>query len=196
MTHTNWNTSNQTIGASARNRRKRRACGCCQLVRLFLALVLLGFPLGVRAAEEPLGPFLLTASERSLKDIAIEAKVRRALQQDAQLRPLNLGVHVSSGVAYLSGPVPTAELKERAAAIARRIEDILAVSAKDLYISTSDQGGQRLSILLQDDQPTKTRSASPGSSFGRTGVPPVGQRRSMHLGQRCGWPTASGSDPR
>jgi len=80
-----------------------------------------------------------------------------------------LGVHISGGIADLSGPVPTVELQRKALAIVQRVEGVLAVNAKDLYVSLSDQGGKRLSVLLQDDHPTQTRSASPGSPAGGTG---------------------------
>jgi|SRR5579875_2029147 osmotically-inducible protein OsmY len=136
---------------------------------VFLLSALLGFPVGMHAAEELSGPFLFVSSPRTPKDIEIEAKVRRALRQDAQLRPLNLGVHISGGIADLSGPVPTVELQRKALAIVQRVEGVLAVNAKDLYVSLSDQGGKRLSVLLQDDHPTQTRSASPGSPAGGTG---------------------------
>jgi osmotically-inducible protein OsmY len=130
---------------------------------VFLALVLLLFPTAMRAAEEQSGPFLLTSSPQTLKDIEIETKIRRALRQDAQLRTLNLGVHMIGSVANLSGPVPAAELKQRAISIVQRVDGVLAVSGKDLYISTSEPGGRRLAVVIQDDRPTQTRSASPGS---------------------------------
>jgi len=153
MTHTAWNMSG--------NYPASRAARFISAV-VFVALFLLGFPIGMRAAEEPSGPFLLTSSTQSMKDIEIETKIRRALRQDAQLRPLNLGVQMSGGVASLSGPVSAAELKQRAIAIAQRIEDVLAVNGKGLYISTSAQSGKRLAVVIQDERPTQTRSASPG----------------------------------
>ena len=128
---------------------------------LFLSLFLLGFPTRLPAADEPLGPFLFVSSIRTPKDIAIEAKIRRALRQDAQLRPLNLGVHVSGGIAKLSGPVPAAELQKRAIKIAGHVDGVLTVTAKDLYISTAEPNGQRLSVRIEDDPPTQTRAASP-----------------------------------
>jgi osmotically-inducible protein OsmY len=154
MTHTAWNMSG--------NYPASRAVRCISAF-VFFALLLLGFPIGMRAAEEQSGPFLLTSSTQTMKDIEIETKIRRALRQDAQLRPLNLGVQMSGGVASLSGPVPTAELKQRAIAIAQRIDGVLAVSGKGLYISTSDQSSQRLAVVIQDERPIQTRSASPGS---------------------------------
>lgn len=153
MTHTAWNLSG--------NYPALRAARYISAF-VFFALLALGFPVGMRGAEEQSGPFLLTSSTQTMKDIEIETKIRRALRQDAQLRPLNLGVQMSGGVASLSGPVPAAELKQRAIAIAQRIEGVLAVSGKGLYISTSDQSSKRLAVVIQDEGPTQTRSASPG----------------------------------
>jgi hypothetical protein len=154
MTHTPWNMSGNY-----------RVSGVARYISafVFLALALLGFPTAMRAAEEQSGPFLLTSSPQPLKDIEIETKIRRALRQDAQLRALNLGVHISGGVANLSGPVPAAELKQRAINIVQRVDGVLVVSGKDLYISTSEPGGRPLVVVIQDDRPTQTRSASPGS---------------------------------
>ncbi len=140
---------------------------------LFLTLILL-VPMPARAMNKPSGPFLFTSSStRTTDDIEIETKVRRALGKDAQLGPLNLGVHMSGGVVQLSGPVPSAELKQRAMRIAEHVQGVLAVRTKDLYISTAAQNSKRLTILIPDDRPAQTRSASPPS-------PP----RSSSLGQQ------------
>jgi hypothetical protein len=150
---------------------ERRVCLPRRLtpaVRLFFALVLIGFPNGIRAADEQSGPFLFVSSPRTPKDIEIETRVRRALRQDAQLRPLNLGVHVSGGIARLSGPVPAAQLKQKALSIAGRVDGVLAVSAKELYLSTDEPSGKRLSIRIQEEPPTQTRAASPASPLGNT----------------------------
>jgi osmotically-inducible protein OsmY len=124
---------------------------------VFALIVLLSLPVSARSAEGPLPTF----SNLSAKDVEIESRILRALRQDNQLKPLNLGVHLSSGTATLSGPVPTAELKQRAVQIVQRIDGVLAVNDKDLYISTSAQGRKRLTIPLQDDGPSQTRAASP-----------------------------------
>src|SRR5579875_227136 len=170
MTHPAWNMKWRTAGEPARSTNRGMPLLTLRakslhggLVYLFLLLSLLGFPARMQGADEPSGPFLFVSSTRTPKDIEIEARVRRVLRQDAQLRPLNLAVHVRGGVASLSGPVPTAELKQKAVTIAQHVEGVLTVSAKDLYLSTSEQGGKRLSVLIPDDRPTQTRSASPGS---------------------------------
>jgi len=149
-----------TGNMSGNNRASERIRRLCMF--LLLSLAPCGFP-GRMQAEEQSGPFLLASTNQTLKDIEIEYKIRQALRQDAQLRPLNLGVHQSGGVANLSGPVPSAQLKQRAIAIVQRITGVLAVNSKDLYISTSEPAGKRLSVVIQEDRPTQTRSASPGS---------------------------------
>jgi osmotically-inducible protein OsmY len=154
MTHTAWNMSGNYPASGV---------GRCMSAFVFFALLLLAFPGGTQAAEEQSGPFLLTSSTQTMKEIEIETRIRRALRQDAQLRSLNLAVYMSGGVATLSGPVPAAELKQRAIRIVQGVEGVLTVSAKDLYVSTSEQDGKRLAVVIQDDQPTQTRSASPGS---------------------------------
>lgn len=138
---------------------------CIRLLAAAL-LILPVLPDALRAAGEQSGPLLFTSSTRTHKDLEIETKVRRALQKDAQLRPLNLGVRVSGGIATLSGPVPAAEFKQKAIAIVQKLDGVRTVSVKDLYVCTGDPSGKRLSVLLTDDQPMQTRSASSGSLVG------------------------------
>lgn len=153
MTHSDWNRSGRSWASN--NARPVSAL-------VFLGMVLLGLPAEVRATDERSRPLLSTSpSSRTAKDIETEAMVLRALRKDAQLGPLNLGVHVMGGTAKLSGPVPTAELKQRAIAIVQHVDGVLLVTARDLYVSPSDQGRKRLSVLIQNDPPTKTRAASP-----------------------------------
>jgi osmotically-inducible protein OsmY len=134
----------------------------CNSVLVFLFLVLLGCPIGTYAEDEQPAP-LFNSLTQTTKDIEIVARIRQALRQDAQLRSLNLSVRMSGGVASLSGPVPTLKLKKRALSIVERVEGVLTVSAKDLYISTSDRGNKTLAVVIQEDRPTQTRSASPSS---------------------------------
>lgn len=143
----------------------KRTSACAQSIFtfVFVALSLLERPTCLRAEDGQTGPFLLTSSTLDTKDIEIVARIRLALRQNAQLQPLNLGVQMSGGVASLSGPVPTEELKKRAISIVQRVEGVLSVSAKDLYISTSDRPSRGLTVFIQEERPTQTRSASPGS---------------------------------
>ncbi len=148
-----------------RNMSSNSASKGVRCITLFMLLALAGFglPTLLVGADEQSGPFLFTSSSRTAKDIQFEAKARRELRQDAQLKSLNLCVEMNSGVATLSGPVPSVELKQRAIQIVQRVEGVLAVTAKDLYISTNEQAGERVTVVVPDDRPIQTRSASPGS---------------------------------
>lgn len=129
---------------------------------LVLALSLLAAASAGQAADQPTGPFLFTSSpKQGQKDIETEARVRRALRNDRQLTPLNLGVHLSGGIARLYGPVPSQELRQRAITIVERVEGVLKVNARDLYLSSSTQAAPRMTVQIQDEQPTQTRAASP-----------------------------------
>jgi hypothetical protein len=152
MTHTSWNMS----GNDPASGDVRRISSL-----LILALVLLVWCAPVQAADTPVGPFLFTSSTRSDKDIEIETKILRALRKDAQLKGLNLGVHMSGGIARLSGPVPSPQLKQQVIAIVERVEGVLKVNVKDLYISGTANGRKQIIVIPEDEQPTQTRSASP-----------------------------------
>jgi osmotically-inducible protein OsmY len=160
---------------------------------LFLTLALLGFPASVRTADEHSGPFLFVSADRTVKDIEIETKIRRTLRQDAKLGSLNLTVHMSGGMVKLSGPVPTAELKQRAITIVQRIEGVLSVSGKDLYVSTADQGGKRLSVVIPEEQPTQTRAASPVLPSSGSGA--FDLRSPAGTGQQNSWLTPQKASP-
>ena len=146
----------------------------------------------MHAEDEQTAP-LFTSSTQTSKDIEIVARIRQALRQDAQLRTLNLSVRMSGGVASLSGPVPTLELKKRATSIVERIEGVLTVSAKDLYISSSERGGKSLAVVIQNEPPTQSRSASPGSLS--SGLGAFDSRLPGGTGQRFSSPTPEKSTP-
>jgi hypothetical protein len=163
---------------------------------LLLALTLLGFPASVWTADEYTGPFPLVSTDRTVKDIEIETKIRRTLRQDAKLGALNLTVHMSGGMVQLSGPVPTVELKKRAITIVQRMEGVLRVSGKDLYVSTSDQGAKRLSVVIQDEQPTQTRAES--AVLPSNGLGSFDSRSPAGTGQQNSWlpPEKASPSPR
>lgn len=146
MTHSAWNLSgNHSTSTNVRS----------ASVLAFLALVMLALPRDLSAQ------FLSSPStNRTVKDVAIEARILSALRRDPQLGPLNLGVHMSGGVANLSGPIPANDLKQRAVQIVQKIDGVHSVSTKDLYFSSAAQGRKRMSIVIQDDRPTQTRAAS------------------------------------
>jgi hypothetical protein len=103
--------------------------------------------------------------------VEIEARVLRALRRDPELGPLNLGVHMSGGIARLSGPIPAAELKARAVRVVQTIDGVRAVSTKDLYVSSAAPPRNRMTVVIQNDQPTQTRAASLHSPSNLNGSP-------------------------
>lgn len=151
-------------------------------VRAFFTL-LLSVCLGSlsRADEPSQPPRFPSSSVRSTLDVEIEARVLRALRRDSELGPLNLGVHMNDGVAKLSGPIPAVELKARAAWVVQAIEGVRAVSTKDLYTSSAASPRNRTAIIIRNDKPTQTRSASPHSPSNLSDPPsdPVASQRRL-----------------
>lgn len=175
MTHMSWNLG----GINPASKDVRRIASLW-----LLSLSLLACTARIQAADQPLRPFHFRSAPRLGNDLEIETKARRALRSDAQLRPLNLNVHVVDDIARLAGPVPSPPLKQRAIAIVEHVAGVLKVTADDLYISSAAQVPKQMSVLIQDDQPTQTRSASPHSlssgtvPLAQTAVaPPVGPER-------------------
>lgn len=60
-------------------------------------------------------------------DLQVEVRTRYALSRDQVLAPLNLSVHVESGVATLSGPVPSKGLLAHALAVVKGVQGIYEV---------------------------------------------------------------------
>ena len=163
MAHTGWNLS----GNDPASRDVRPVSSFA-----FLALILL-LASRSQAADKPAGPAPLASSPARLTDdLQVGAKVREALVKDAELSRLNLSVHVSGGTASLSGPVPSLDLKQRAIRIVKRVEGVYTVRSDGLYVSPSARRPKPSLVLLDDDRPTQTRSASPNSTrLDATSVP-------------------------
>lgn len=68
------------------------------------------------------------------RDVWLTLRARKALTEDAELAPLNLGVVVRNRVATLWGPVPSAELGFKAEVILRTLDELGAVR-NDLDVS-------------------------------------------------------------
>src|SRR4051794_23423697 len=62
-----------------------------------------------------------------LHDVRLTSHARRALLEDCQLAPLNLGVKVKDGVATLWGPVPSEKVAEEALERVKGVEGIAGV---------------------------------------------------------------------
>jgi hypothetical protein len=64
------------------------------------------------------------------RDVLHTVSARRALYQDAQLAPLNLGVKVHNRVAVLWGPVPSLELARRAVDVLKALPDLVRIQSE------------------------------------------------------------------
>jgi hypothetical protein len=95
--------------------------------------LLIGFvPAALRAADSQDSP--------AARDMRHTVAARAALLRDKELGPLNLGVRVHDRVAVLWGPVPSAELAERAVRVLRQVPDLLEV---------------RNELIIQAPEPTR-----------------------------------------
>ena len=114
-------------------------------------------------------PFTLPPAARSARrDLELTVQVRRALRNDASLRPLNVGVTVRDGVAMLWGPVPTVEDGRRAAKVAEGVQGIAAVRS-ELRLEKGHPD-DLLAIPVPVDPPTRTDAASPDPVSGSLGT--------------------------
>src|SRR5437879_4427417 len=64
------------------------------------------------------------------RDLLHTLLARRALFQDRELGPLNLGVKVHHRIATLWGPVPSADLAQRAVQVLRLVPDFVEVKSE------------------------------------------------------------------
>jgi len=124
-----------------------------------------------------LGAFALACSinvvsaEGVPPDFKLEIQALAALNQEATIAPLNLSVQVRNRVAHLSGAVPTAEVRREAITIVTNVPGILEVNTKQLTVTRAPRSEQRLTLPLEDEKPTETRSASPGALAPRDSAP-------------------------
>ena len=150
-----------------------------------LGLTLLAWPISARAVEPATGPLLSPPSKLSAaRDIEVEVRIRAALWKDDTLRRLNLGVKMTNGIAHLSGPVPSVEMRKRAVHIVEQITGVVEVRTAQVYIAKGRDPVKPLALPLESDKPTRTRSASvnagafaPSTLTGRElSAPPIPQR--------------------
>lgn len=90
------------------------------MVRSLSVLFLFAGFAGVGSTAERLG-------DHNFRDLWHTVQARRMLAEDATLAPLNLGVHVKDGIAYLWGPVPSVDLAFRAEARLRMMIELIDV---------------------------------------------------------------------
>ncbi len=127
-----------------------------------LAALLLLSPV-VRAAEADPAP----AAPDGARDLEIEVRARHLLLTDAELAPFNLGVTVRNGVAVVSGPVSSPELRAKALKKIENVRGVFKVES-DMYVARD--AGQWLSppgIRQLPDAPVHTSSAMPDLRTGK-----------------------------
>jgi len=86
------------------------------------------------------------------RDLLHTVAVRRALFEDKDLAPLNLGVKVRNRVATLWGPVPSHELARRAVELLRKLPDLIDVR-NELHV----EGGAERPLFLPEMAPERLR---------------------------------------
>lgn len=78
-----------------------------------------------------------TESERPMSDAWITTKVKAALLAESDVSGLDITVETANGTVSLSGDVETRAQIDRATAVAREIEGVRSVDAKQLVVGTS-----------------------------------------------------------
>jgi hypothetical protein len=116
---------------------------CAQLRHIAGLLGALLLLLGATQARAADGPWLD-------RDTLLTVAARRALLRDLQLKSLNVGVSVRQGTAVLWGPIPSAQLEQRAVAQVRQVVGVTAVRS-ELEIVPRD-------VLLESLAPDPVKS--------------------------------------
>jgi osmotically-inducible protein OsmY len=102
---------------------------------LAVAATLLG---GVAATAAEPAPAASATVPAGISDVVLARSALSALDADPQLREINLVVSVVDRVAVIGGPVPTADLANRAEDLVRRIPGITQVKNKCFVQPTQD----------------------------------------------------------
>src|SRR5260370_14022232 len=69
-----------------------------------------------------------------LRDIEVQVRARRLLEEDPELAPFNLGVTVRNGEALVWGPVPSPEVRARALKKVADVRGVYTVRG-ELYVA-------------------------------------------------------------
>jgi osmotically-inducible protein OsmY len=106
------------------------------------------------------------ASDR-LRDVEVQVRARRLLQEDRELAPLNLGVTVRDGEAVVWGAVPSPEVRAKALKKVADARGVFAVRG-EMYLAP-DAGllPRPGDLRLLPDVSEQTASASPDWRTGR-----------------------------
>ena len=140
----------------------RKPMGAPLAAMTVLTAVVFGASAGLQraavAAAPPPPDKMLTA-----RDIQLSVHARKALADDAELGPANLGVRVQDNVAVLWGPVPSAELKRRAVEVVKTVKGVFEVKDAEVYVAAAGDVVEAppLAISGPPEKPTHTEAASP-----------------------------------
>jgi hypothetical protein len=115
---------------------------------------------------------LCPAGARGGDDLTMAIRIRTALAEDEQLRPLklNLRVKVMRGLVEVSGPVPSEEVRRQVVRVVEQVHGVLKVQGSQLHIMKPRKEDKTLSLPVEGEQPTQTRSASPDPVSGSLGT--------------------------
>jgi osmotically-inducible protein OsmY len=105
-------------------------------------------------------PGRLAAEDPTLVDLRLTVLARKTLAEDRDLGPLNIAVRVRDRVATLLGPVPSADLGQRAAARLARLPELVGVR-NELFVD-SDSDAIHLRPRTSHPPAKATRAASTG----------------------------------
>jgi hypothetical protein len=163
MTHRSWNTI----------ARAPASLDALAVVFVFLATAWCLWSASGKAGDDVPGPLLTPPSRTSIKnDLGTVIQIKRTLDRDEELAPkkLNLYVHVTSGVARLSGPVPSEEVRRRVIQVVAQVPGVLKVRSDELYFAKPHEKTKPLVLPSADDKPTRTQSASPNPASAAPGT--------------------------
>ena len=137
-----------------------------------LGLLALAAPLpATEARPEPARPELDAGPMADLvRDLEVQVRARRLLQEDRELAPLNLGVSVRNGEAVVWGPVPSPEVRAKALKKVADARGVFSVRG-EMYLAPDAGQLPPGDLRLLPDAPEQTASASPDWRTGQ--LPPL-----------------------
>ncbi len=120
-----------------------------------------GASAGLQQAAETAPP--LPEKKLTFRDIQLSVHARKALADDPDLGPLNLGVRVQDNTAVLWGPAPSEALKRRAVEVVKKVKGVFSVKDADVYIAAPTDAVETADAtpLRPLEAPTHTEAASP-----------------------------------
>ena len=125
-----------------------------------LTAAVFGGSAGLQKAAETAPP--LPAKMLTYRDIQLTVHARRALADDPDLAPANLGVRVQDNVAVLWGPVSSEALKRRAVDVVKKVKGVFTVKDADVYIAAPTVVVEASALTPpRPEAPTHTEAASP-----------------------------------